>query len=114
MEPVRVLIADDHTLFRDGLRALLQSLPNVEVIDEAADGKASKFDPAAQLAKLGRSFLRIVSPSRVSGYQPRDRSAPPGDGNFVSTFDFFDQRGEMRFGFKHTDCLYLLCHLPSI
>jgi len=41
MEPIRVLIADDHTLFRDGLRSLLRSLPDVEVVDEAADGDAT-------------------------------------------------------------------------
>jgi DNA-binding NarL/FixJ family response regulator len=39
MEPIRVLIADDHTLFRDGLRALLASIPDVEVVGEAASGK---------------------------------------------------------------------------
>src|SRR5919197_6284374 len=37
-EPIRLLIADDHTLFRDGLRALLRSLPNAEVVGEAASG----------------------------------------------------------------------------
>jgi DNA-binding NarL/FixJ family response regulator len=39
MESIRVLIADDHTLFRDGLRALLASIPDVEVIGEASSGK---------------------------------------------------------------------------
>ena len=39
MDPIRVLIADDHTLFRDGLRALLASIPDVAVIAEAASGK---------------------------------------------------------------------------
>ncbi len=39
MEPIRVLIADDHTLFRDGLRALLASIPDIEVVGEAANGK---------------------------------------------------------------------------
>lgn len=37
-EPIRILIADDHTLFRDGLRALFSSLADTEVIGEAADG----------------------------------------------------------------------------
>jgi len=38
MESIRVLIADDHTLFRDGLRALLASIPDIEVAGEAANG----------------------------------------------------------------------------
>jgi len=33
-----VLIADDHQIFREGLRALLQSQTDTEVLDEAADG----------------------------------------------------------------------------
>jgi DNA-binding NarL/FixJ family response regulator len=36
--PVRVLIADDHPVFRGGLRALLATDPEIEVVAEAADG----------------------------------------------------------------------------
>lgn len=36
---IRVLIADDHTLFRDGLRALLASAPDTELVGEAATGQ---------------------------------------------------------------------------
>jgi DNA-binding NarL/FixJ family response regulator len=39
MDTIRVLIADDHQLFRDGLKALLQSAPDAEVVGEAATGK---------------------------------------------------------------------------
>ena len=39
MEPIRVFIADDHTLFRDGLRALFSSIEDVELVGEAADGE---------------------------------------------------------------------------
>lgn len=38
-EPIRILIADDHTLFRDGLRALFASLPTTSVVGEAATGQ---------------------------------------------------------------------------
>jgi DNA-binding NarL/FixJ family response regulator len=31
-EPLRVLIADDHVLFRDGVRALLHSAPEMELV----------------------------------------------------------------------------------
>lgn len=37
-EPLQVLIADDHPIFRDGLRALLATDPSVQLIGEAADG----------------------------------------------------------------------------
>jgi DNA-binding NarL/FixJ family response regulator len=39
MDTIRVLIADDHQLFRDGLRALLDSAPDTEVVGEAATGQ---------------------------------------------------------------------------
>jgi DNA-binding NarL/FixJ family response regulator len=35
---LRVLIADDHPLFRKGMRALVESLPGMEVAGEAANG----------------------------------------------------------------------------
>jgi DNA-binding NarL/FixJ family response regulator len=36
---IRVLLADDHTLIRDGLRALLATAGDIEVVAEAADGR---------------------------------------------------------------------------
>jgi DNA-binding NarL/FixJ family response regulator len=38
MRTVRIVIADDHALFRSGLRLLLESMPGVQVVGEAADG----------------------------------------------------------------------------
>ena len=38
MEPIRVLLADDHTLFRKGIRTLLEQMPDIVVVGEAADG----------------------------------------------------------------------------
>ncbi len=34
----RILLADDHALVRAGIRALLESLPGVEVVGETGDG----------------------------------------------------------------------------
>ena len=39
MEPIQVLIADDHTLFRAGLRALLNLFPDIQVVGEASTGE---------------------------------------------------------------------------
>ena len=39
MDPVKIIIADDHTLFINGLRLLLKEEPRIEVIDVANDGK---------------------------------------------------------------------------
>lgn len=40
MEKIRILIVDDHRLFREGLRLLLRDLAFVEDVDEAPDGES--------------------------------------------------------------------------
>src|SRR5712691_2236084 len=37
-QPIRILIADDHPIFRDGLRRLLEAEPDLKVVGEACDG----------------------------------------------------------------------------
>jgi DNA-binding NarL/FixJ family response regulator len=39
--PVRVLIADDHDLLRDGLNAILNAHPSIEVVGEASSGPSA-------------------------------------------------------------------------
>ncbi|MBS1853733.1 MAG: response regulator transcription factor [Acidobacteria bacterium] len=41
MKSIRILLADDHTVVRDGLRALLEHEPDMTVVGEAADGRES-------------------------------------------------------------------------
>lgn len=48
MKKIRVLLADDHTILRDGIRALLEDQEDIEVIGEAEDGQAT-VRMAAQL-----------------------------------------------------------------
>ena len=38
LQPVRILLADDHPIFRDGLRRLLEAEPGFHVVGEASDG----------------------------------------------------------------------------
>ena len=39
MPKIRVIVADDHALVRDGIKALLSLTPDIEVIGEATDGR---------------------------------------------------------------------------
>jgi DNA-binding NarL/FixJ family response regulator len=47
MTRIRVLIADDHAILREGLRALLKLADDIEVVGEAADGHAAVERSAA-------------------------------------------------------------------
>jgi DNA-binding NarL/FixJ family response regulator len=38
MDRIRILIADDHPFFRDGLRVLMDATPDTELVGEATDG----------------------------------------------------------------------------
>ena len=38
---IRVLLVDDHKMMRDGLRGLLDGVPDIEVVGEAADGRSA-------------------------------------------------------------------------
>ena len=62
MRPIRVLLADDHTLVRAGIRGLLQGLEGVEVVGEAGDGQeavhlAESLRPDVVLLDVGMPGL---------------------------------------------------------
>jgi DNA-binding NarL/FixJ family response regulator len=38
-DAIRIVLADDHDLFREGLRHLLEKIPSFEIVGEAADGR---------------------------------------------------------------------------
>src|SRR5256885_2523713 len=48
MDPIHVLIADDHPFYREGVRTMLHTAPNIEIIGEAANGE----DTIAQAERL--------------------------------------------------------------
>jgi len=49
MSPIRILVADDHPVVRDGIRLLLEKAGNVEIVGEAANG-ADALDLAGSAA----------------------------------------------------------------
>ena len=80
MPPIRVLLADDHTLFRAGIRSLLQTLGDFEVVAEADNGRE-----ALKLVEAHRPdvvLLDIMMPdlngldtaARIARNFPRSRS----------------------------------------
>ena len=76
MKTTRVLLADDHTLVRAGIRSLLESLPTVEVVAEAGDGRAAlalieTFQPDVILMDIAMPGLNgLEAVSRVTDEFP--------------------------------------------
>jgi DNA-binding NarL/FixJ family response regulator len=70
MDNLTILIADDHPIFRKGLRALLATMPNTELVGEAASGEeaimlAEKLQPDVVLLDLqmpGGGGLAAIRP----------------------------------------------------
>src|SRR5919197_6080178 len=68
-ERLRVLVADDHLLFRDGLRALLASAPDTHLVGEASTGEeavllAQQLQPDVVLMDLQMPALNGIEATR--------------------------------------------------
>ena len=61
MNPIRVLLADDHAVLRDSLRAFLGMYPDIEVVGEASDGVETLAQ--AQSLKLDVLLLDMAMPN---------------------------------------------------
>lgn len=76
---IKVLIADDHTLFRDGLRRIFSEADDIEVVAEAIDGKdtikkAKEYDWDIVLLDInfpdmnGLEVLKRISSANLPSY----------------------------------------------
>jgi NarL family two-component system response regulator LiaR len=78
-QTIRVLIVDDHTIVRKGIRALLTEIASIEVVGEAANGQeaivqASRLCPDVILMDLAMPYLDgIEATRRIKVKQPESR-----------------------------------------
>ena len=69
MNPIRVLLADDHTLIRAGLRMVVVSQPDFTVVGEASDGReavalAEQLKPDVVVMDIGMPSLNGIEACR--------------------------------------------------
>ena len=77
MDKIRILIADDHLFYREGVRALLASVPDVAVVGEASSGdeavvRAAELTPDVVLMDLKMPGLNGIDATRqILATQPQ-------------------------------------------
>ena len=69
MPTIRILLADDHTIIRSGLRLLLEQQPDFKVVAEANDGReavqlVSKHHPEVAILDIGMPQLNGIEATR--------------------------------------------------
>jgi DNA-binding NarL/FixJ family response regulator len=79
MPKIRLLLADDHTLFRQGVKNLLNSEPDMEVVGEVANGgdaidKAAELRPDIVLMDIGMpGFSSFEAARQIKKNRPEAR-----------------------------------------
>jgi two-component system response regulator NreC len=73
---IRVLIADDHAVFRTALRALLEAQPDIEVVGEAEDGTVVERLCTERFVDIALLDLSMPGRSGVAAASDLGRSAP--------------------------------------
>jgi DNA-binding NarL/FixJ family response regulator len=86
-EPLRILVVDDHPLFRAGVTGLLDSVPDTEVVATAADGEAAVRE--ATLARPDVVLMDLNLPG-TSGLEAIRRIASASPESVVLVLSMLD------------------------
>ena len=78
---IRVLIADDHRLFRLGIRKMLQDAPNLQIVGEADSGETAL--QACQDVQPNVVLMDICMPG-IGGLEATRRNCSARSGKYVS------------------------------
>jgi DNA-binding NarL/FixJ family response regulator len=110
MNPIRILLADDQALFREGVRTLLSMEPSIEIAGEAANGVEAVETARAVQPDLVLMDLRMPVMGGVEATR-RVRDACPQSRVLVLTT--FQEDEEIFDALRAGACGYLLKDTPS-
>ncbi|MER5201608.1 response regulator transcription factor [Streptomyces sp. NPDC002825] len=85
-QPIRVVIADDEPLIRAGIRMILISDPEIEVVGEAADGRAAVEAARAHAADVVLLDIQMPVLDGLSALPELRRAAPAARVIILTTF----------------------------
>jgi DNA-binding NarL/FixJ family response regulator len=87
MEPIRVLIVDDHPVVRDGLRGVLDGEPDMQVVGEAGHGAEALVRVRAVPVDIVLMDLRMPTMGGVEAIGELRRTAPEVRVLVLTTYD---------------------------
>src|SRR5260370_34235448 len=75
-EPIRVLIVDDHALFRRGLEMVLDEEDDIELVGQASDGAEARERAGEALPDVVLMDIRMPKSSGIEACRGRKEAAP--------------------------------------
>lgn len=74
---IRILLADDHQIMREGVRTMLENQPGMEIVGEAADGRTAvqlvrKLSPDVVVMDIGMADLNGIEATRYIREESED------------------------------------------
>jgi DNA-binding NarL/FixJ family response regulator len=93
MDKLRILLADDHAVVREGLRALFEAQPDFEVVGEAADGESACLHAKGLLPDV---VVMDVSMPGLTGDQAAERLRQELPDVKVLALTVFEDKGHLR------------------
>src|ERR1700719_700985 len=76
LEPIRVLIADDHALFRRGLEMVLQAEDDIDLVGQASDGTEAREKAGESLPDVVLMDVRMPKSSGIEACRAMKEAAP--------------------------------------
>ncbi|PJJ83321.1 response regulator transcription factor [Mucilaginibacter auburnensis] len=119
-EKLSVIIADDHTLFINGLRMLLQNEPDIEILDVAADGKElmgllNTHSPQLILLDINMPGINgLEALKRIKAYHPKIKVIMLSTYNEEQLIEKAKAGGAYGYLFKNVDKTELLSAMHSV